>query len=182
MDMFKLVTKKLFPKNELMFIHNAGMILFWPYLTCFFNSLDLIKNDNFVNEARRKRACLLLHYMVTGMHEASENELTLNKILCGMDLHIPVQMHYSFNENESNSCVILLKSVIQDWPVLKNVSLHKLCKMFFLRDGFIRTRDGCLILHVEEKPYDFFLDNVPWEFYTIKLPWMENLLFVEWGI
>ncbi|MGA1870240.1 MAG: contractile injection system tape measure protein [bacterium] len=171
-----------FDDSEEIYINNAGIVLLWPYLNPFFNTVGLVENQQFVDEDKKERAVLLLHYLASGLRGACEYEVMLNKILCGIDQDTPLTLLVEFSEKEINECENLLKAVIQNWPALKNVSVRGFREMFLVREGIISVRDGRWVMRIEEKAYDVLIDKMPWSISTIKLPWMTDLLFVEWRL
>jgi hypothetical protein len=171
-----------FSSSEEIYVKNAGLILLWPYLARFFTNLGLLRNDGFVNEAAKERAVGLLHHLGSGSGEAPEYELMLNKILCGIDPETPIWPCFTITETEIKECGNLLRSVICNWPVLKNVTLSGFQSMFLKREGIISTRDGHWVLRVTQQAHDVLLDKMPWGINTVKLPWMPELLFVEWRL
>jgi len=66
-------------------IFNAGLILFWPFLTRLFEHLSFIKDGNFVNNESRNRAVYLLQYLAYNRIDFPEHHLVLNKLLVEMD-------------------------------------------------------------------------------------------------
>jgi hypothetical protein len=177
-----LTKTDVFSGSEEIYVHNAGLVLLWPYLARFFENLGLLANYQFVNEAANERAIQLLHYLGSSNGEAPEYELMLNKILCGIDPEAPIQPFFTINETEIVECESLLQSVIKLWPVLKNVTIAGLRSMFLKREGIISIRDGHWLLRIEEQAHDVLLDKMPWGINTVKLPWMPELLFVEWRL
>ncbi len=172
----------IFADSQEIFIHNAGLVLLWPYLPMFLESLGLIENNRFRDEDARERAVFLLHYLAFGAGETPEYHLMLNKILCGIDPEAPLQPFFTINETEIVKCENLLQSAIYNWPVLRNVTIPGLRSMFLKREGIISTRDGHWLLRIEEQAHDILLDKMPWGINTVKLPWMPELLFVEWRL
>jgi hypothetical protein len=178
----KLPSMDTFSAPEEIFVKNAGIVLLWPYLFSFFESLGLVKGGRFINEDASERAALILHYLAFGSGAAPEYELMLNKILCGIRPGTPVKPYFEINGKEVAECENLLQAVIRNWPALKNVSVSGLRKMFLQREGMVFTRDGHRILRAAGQAYDILLDQMPWGIGTVKLPWMAELLLVEWRV
>jgi hypothetical protein len=66
-------------------------VLVHPFLRYFFEGLNLLDHDlGFKSQYNAFKAIHLLQYIVTGEEGAMENELMLNKILCGIDLTEPI--------------------------------------------------------------------------------------------
>lgn len=171
-----------FSDAEEIYVGNAGLILVWPYLSKFFETLGLVTNRGFVDEEASARAVYLLHYLAFGTGEIPEYSLMLNKILCGIDPGVPLKPGFEITETEIAECENLLQAVIFNWPVLRNVTIAGLRSMFLIREGILRIRDGHWALSVENQAYDILLDKIPWGISMVKLPWMPELLFVEWRL
>ena len=73
-----------FTKNSELFIENAGLVILWPYLTRFFQSLELIEGKQFVSETAAHKSAILLQYLADGQLDTPEYLLVFNKILCGL--------------------------------------------------------------------------------------------------
>ena len=73
--------------DDTIYIANAGMVLLWPYLQRFFENRELVRNGSFISRQAREKAILLLQHLTDPEVRITENQLPLNKILCGMDLH-----------------------------------------------------------------------------------------------
>ena len=173
---------ELFAESEEFYVNNSGIVLFWPYLEKFFESVGLLENRQFKDQESQEKAILLLQFIVNGETTFDEYDLVLNKILCGLDPNTPIPVAMSFADHELSEAVDLISALIQHWSILKNTSPDTLRQMFLIRDGMIMKRDGNWVLRVEDQSLDVLLDKMPWQFTTIKLPWMENLIFVEWRL
>jgi hypothetical protein len=57
--------------NEPKRVANAGAVLLWPYLPCFFDQIGLVEEGEFLNADARGRGVMLIHYLVTGSTEAA---------------------------------------------------------------------------------------------------------------
>ena len=68
------------------YIKNAGIVIVWPFLTRFFETLNLAKGISFNNEESQIKAILILQYLVDGKTHWNEHELFMNKIICGYPL------------------------------------------------------------------------------------------------
>ena len=75
---------------------------------------------------------------------------------------------------------MLLKSVLSNWPALKNTSIAGLRESFLNREAKLQLQDESWKLIVQSKAFDMLLDGLPWSYSTIKLPWMEKPIYVDW--
>jgi len=170
-----------FSDSDEVYIHNSGLILLWPFLTRFFEEIELLQANNFINSNSAERAVLLLQYLVDASTTPPEHLLPLNKLLCGIDLLEPVDTNWEITAQEQAECEELLCAVIQNWSILKNTSIAGLRRAFLERKGILRILDGSWLLQVEPESYDILLDRIPWSIGIIKLPWMREVLSVQWS-
>jgi hypothetical protein len=170
-----------FTDSDEIYIQNAGIVIFWPYLQSFFSSLELTSNNSFMDEKKQEKAVTILHYLASGSLHYSEHEVTLNKILCGIDLETALELDTVLTTEEIEESENLLRAVLRNWAILKNTTPEGLQTMFLRREGQLSVRDGNWLLRVERKTHDILLERMPWTISTIKLPWMERLLLVEWN-
>ncbi|MEX6627296.1 contractile injection system tape measure protein [Tenacibaculum salmonis] len=162
------------------FIENAGMILLGPYISMLFERIGLIENKAFKNDECQQKAIYMLQYAVTGKTESEEQVLLLNKIICGMDIHIPLGFVVTLSTQEKDLVDSLLKAIITHWSAIGNTSVDGFRVSFLCRSGSIIVGKDTFILTVEEKSYDMLLDQIPWSIGQLKLSWMEKLIDITW--
>ena len=163
---------------EGIFIDNAGLVVLHPFLSWFFESLGISKDDKIL---KPDKALGLLHFLATGETESPEYELVLPKILCGIPLSTPVLKNNVITEIEITETRTLLEAVIKHWEALRNTTPDGLRGNFLVRPGKLSLQDdGDWLLQVESRPYDILLDQLPWGISIIKLPWTKTMLRVEW--
>ena len=167
-------------EGEELYIKTAGIVLLHPFLTFFFEKLELVKDKEWVSEDAQRRAVLLLHYVVTKQNSAPEFMLPLNKILCGMEFQEPLEFEFEPTQQEIEFTEALLEAVVNRWTALKNTSQDGLRGAFLVREGKLTFTGTRWILRVDSKPFDMLLDKLTWSINIIKLPWMETILMVEW--
>jgi hypothetical protein len=158
-------------------VQNAGLVILAPFLPVFFKDCGLVKDFSFSNT---DRAIALLHYIVHGNLNYKEFNVTLNKILCGIEEVEPVSLIKEITEEEINKVNDLLTSVISHWKMLKNTSPDGLREGFLQREGKLSFKNDSWYLQVEQKTMDILLQNLPWSIGIIKLPWMKSFLKTEW--
>ncbi|MEX0769195.1 MAG: contractile injection system tape measure protein [Balneolaceae bacterium] len=163
-------------------IQNAGLVLMYPFLVSLFERTHLVKDKQFVNQQAQERGVHLLEYLVSGRQETPEEELFLNKLLCGLDPEFPVPPAIEITEQEDLECDKLLKDVIRQWKALKNTSPAALRSTFLQREGLV-TREGLnggWKIVIERNSFDVLLDKLPWGISIFKMPWNSFLIHVEW--
>jgi hypothetical protein len=168
------------PVGELLPVGNAGLVLVAPYMPRLFMMLGLSDERAFTSPQAAERAALLLQLMVTGEAAAPEPALVLNKLLCGIELALPVPRELAPTEAERSAVDGLLAAVIQHWKVLGTTSLAGLRETFLQREGRLQHADEHWQLNIEPRPFDMLIDQLPWGYATIRHPWMKEVLHVEW--
>lgn len=163
------------------YVTNAGIILCWPYLNRLFDSLGYLLSASFKTPEARERAIHLLGYIATGEENRGEHELTLSKFITGWLLQMPVGKKIKLLKKEKKQADKMLRSLILNWPILKNTSINGLRSSFFHRDGKLRKENEGWRLIVEQKSYDMLLDHLPYSIAIIKLPWNKEILRVDWA-
>ncbi|NEO87276.1 MAG: hypothetical protein F6J87_23895 [Spirulina sp. SIO3F2] len=168
------------PPDAEIYIQNAGLVLFWPFLTHWFTTLSLVAAKQFITLDANHRAILLLQYLVDSSPTSSEAQLALNKLLCGVNLEDSLPTTLELLKTEAQEAETLLTAVIHHWSALGNISSHALQQSFLQRNGLLTFTHDHYLLQVEQKTHDILLDRLPWSIKIIKLPWMEWVLHVEW--
>jgi ADP-ribose pyrophosphatase YjhB (NUDIX family) len=163
-----------------LYVQNAGLVLFHPYLYRFFEKLKLIEDGRFENNIFRVRAAFILQWLASGKQSPPEYMLPLNKILCGLEIYEPFPRDILLTEKEIEACDGLLETVVEHWSALKNTSAEGLRKSFVQREGVLEKEGRNWRLRVERKSYDLLLEKLPWGLSMIKLSWMKTLIMVEW--
>ena len=118
--------------------------------------------------------------MATGDTHFPEFEMPLNKILCGLNLSVPLPSTLILSEEEIRESESLLLSVIRHWEVLKNTGVDGLRANFLCRNGKLFQNERGWKLVVQRLPQDILLDRLPWGISMAKLPWMRTVLSVDW--
>jgi hypothetical protein len=171
--------------REPIYVANAGLILANPFLPHLFDTLDWLVRDaagkpHLRDEATASRAVHLLQYLVDGHTGRPEPRLALNKVLCGMSIAVPVARAIDPTEIERQTCDTLLRSIIENWPILRNTSIAGLRETFLQREGKLTYADVGWRLQVQRKTLDVLVDQVPWSIGVVFHPWMPTALHVTW--
>ncbi|MDD5034756.1 MAG: contractile injection system tape measure protein [Methylococcaceae bacterium] len=168
------------PENEAFYVDNAGMVLLWPFLSRYFQMLDLQERGAFRDVTAQCRAVYLLQYLVSAEEEAPEYRLLLNKILCGLETSLPLEPQARLTDDERRSSEELLYGFTRNWSKLHHTSIAGLREAFLQREGRLVRKEETWTLTVAQKSYDILLDTLPWNLSLIKLGWMQTLLQVKW--
>lgn len=175
-------TGKLVLPSSGIYIDNAGLVILHPFLPNLFQKLNLCEEEVWKNKQSQHKAVLLTQYLVTGQEVFFENELVLNKLMCGFPIEIVVNTKQKISRKEKEICKDLLSAVIEHWNVLKGTSTEALRETFLQRAGKLSVSEThSAELWVEEKGVDILLDSLPWGTGMIRTPWMEEFLMVYWN-
>jgi contractile injection system tape measure protein len=171
--------------RESIFIGNAGLVIANPFLPHLFGTLGLLTRDDagksrMRDEAAASRAVHLLQYLVDGSTDTPEPRLVLNKILCGLPVAMPVERDIEATEEERETCNMLLRSIIENWQILRNTSIAGLQETFLQREGKLVYHDTGWRLQVQRKTLDVLVDQVPWSIGVVFHAWMPSALHVTW--
>ena len=162
-------------------VKQAGLILLHPFLQSLFNSCGWLENNYFVDDDAKISAIYALHFAATGNTTAQEPELTLQKLLVGWPMQMPLPSEWSLSAEHKAEIDTLLGAVIDHWKALKNTSISGLRETFIQRQATLRTLDEGCVVNVEKHSVDILLNQLPWSISLITLSWLKKPLFVNWG-
>lgn len=163
---------------------NAGIVLLHPFLKQLFLKCELINvaSGQFLDVDHQVRAVYLLHYLSTGEWDAPEYQLSIQKLLCGLELHMPIpKLGEPISEKLKNESSKMMKAAIRHWGALGNASPASLQDGFLQREAKLQLTPTGYLLQMERKTLDILMDKLPWNTSRIKLPWMKGMLRVEWA-
>ncbi len=172
--------------SNVIYIKNAGVILFWPYLQRFFGNLGLIDGNQFKDRSSTERAVRMLQFLASPDGVIEENLLPLNKVLCDLDVHelVPTKTDkgkpITISKTEKKACRELTAAVIENWGSIGKTSVEGFQTSFLQREGKLEKTENGWSLKVEQRSFDMLLNSLPWSINLIKLPWMPRPLHVEW--
>lgn len=167
--------------DDALYINNAGLVILAPFLSRFFEMLEMTEDGLFRTEADAERAVHLLQYLASGQQETPEHLLVFNKILCGLPLDHPISSSIEITEEEASVADSLLNAVLQNWGKMQNSSVENLRGSFLIRDGRLLVEEDNWALKVDSKTYDVLLSFLPWSISLIKLLWMRGSVVVKWN-
>jgi len=167
-------------KHKEYYINNSGLVILAPYFLRYFGMVGLKIGKNFRDETSANRAVHLLEYLATKNTQSPENELILNKILCGLPIDYPVTGSIDITEKEIEISESLLGAVVANWSILKDTSNDGLREGFLRREGKIIDEDSHWSLKVDRKTLDILLDHLSWQIGIIQTVDMPKILYVDW--
>jgi len=165
--------------DDPIYINNAGLVLFNPYITTFLSRLGMTEKGKFKDEDSAFRSVHLLQLLVS---EATygEHELVLNKILCNLPVSSSVPMDIELKPSEKLLAKELIEVTMKRWKKGSSGSKESFRASFINRDGRLSMINEEWHLKVDKRGYDVILQTLPWSYGMIKLPWMLKPLIVEW--
>ncbi len=161
-------------------INNAGLVILQSFISPLFSRLGLVSEGKFVTHSARRRAVHYLQYLVSGCCSTAEQNLMLNKLLCGLALYEPVEYEIEIPPVEQEICHSLLESVIAYWSAIGSSSCEGFRGNWLVRDGSLTEAKDRWDLIVDRRAYDVLLARSPFSYSIIKLPWMEKPIYVTW--
>lgn len=165
-----------------LYIDNAGLVILHPFLLNLFQKLNLCNDEVWIDKESQHKAVLLTQYLITGQEIFFENELILNKLICGFPIESVINTKQEISKEEKEICNDLLHVVIEYWSVVKNSSVEALRETFLQRAGKLSLSEAhSWELWVEEKGVDVLLTGLPWGIGMIQTPWMDNFLHCYWN-
>jgi hypothetical protein len=165
---------------DVIYIKNGGLVLLFPFLNYLFQNSGLTQDNKWVSVLHQQKAALITQYAVTGNTNFNENELLLNKLLCGYAIHDVVDTSIEITESDKTHCREMLQSVIHYWEALKNSSPEALQETFLQREAKVSLNHEVIEMWVESKAFDILLQKLPWSIAMVKTPWMEKLIQCNW--
>ncbi len=173
---------KLLLLEQDIYIQNAGLILLHPFLFELAEELNCLENDAFRTKMMQFRAIHAFQFLCTGTLNTPEYALVLNKLLCGMPLHQPIERELPLSTDAIEVIEELLEAIIESQPALGKMTLKQFRERFLQRRGKLtRSSDGNeWLLYVEKKESDCLNTYFEWDYSVIRLPWMSENLYVIW--
>jgi hypothetical protein len=180
----KDVTMPIDEPGDALFIGNAGLILFAPYLPSLFDRLGLLTETSdgprMIGAEAMARGVHLLQYLVDERCDRPEPELVLNKLLCGLPTAQPVAATAALEETDYHLCDSLIDAVIANWSILGNCSRAALRETFLQREGRLVHASPGWTLTVQRRAVDVLVDRIPWSIATVFHRWMPGPVQVAW--
>lgn len=163
------------------YIQNAGLVLIWPFISLLFDKLGLLdKEKTFKNSEVASKGAYILEYACRKNMKIGEQDLVLNKLLCGIPIQTALLLPPILDQEEEALIDEMLQAVIQYWSTLKSTPVDGLREAFLMREGKLELHGSIWILTVAQQSYDLLLDDLTWPINTIQLPWMQNELKINW--
>ncbi|CAM1362691.1 conserved hypothetical protein [Tenacibaculum litopenaei] len=162
------------------FVENAGMVLLGPYIPMLFERMGLLENRVFKDYQSQQKGMYALQYAVHGTNSPEEQELLLNKLVCGVPLQEPLGPEVMLTVDEKTLIDGMLQAIISHWSIIGNTSVEGLRVSFLAREGSLVEEEKKFVLTVEKKSFDMLIDQIPWTIGQLRLNWMEKYIEVLW--
>lgn len=161
-------------------ILNSGLVILQSFIPTLFSRLGLVEDQKFVTHRAQRHAVHLLQFLVTGCRETAEEHLVLNKLLCGLALHEPVEIGIEISAEEEEVCHSLLNAAIGYWNAIGESSIEGFQGNWLVREGSLNDAGDHWDLIVEKRVYDLLLARSPFSYSVINFPWMGKAIYVTW--
>lgn len=161
-------------------INNGGLVLLQSFFTPLFSRLKMLQDGQFIDLNAQRRAVHYLQFLVSGQQQTPEQYLMLNKLLCGLGLHEPIEAGIEMTAAEIELCTSLIGSVIGYWPAIGSSSIDGFRGNWLVRNATLVDANDHWAVNVEKRPYDLLLARAPFSYTVIKLPWMQKAVYVSW--
>jgi hypothetical protein len=181
---FSMDEERLEADGEPIHISNAGLVMVGVFLPQFFSLLDVLEEKptggNRVRPEAVSRVVHLLQFLVDQRTDTPEPLLSLNKVLCGVPLAVPVDREIEITDRERELCDSLLTGLLQQWTIIKDSSVAALRETYLQREGRLDHLPTGWRLRVQRKTVDQLMEYMPWPVSTIAHSWMQEPLYVTW--
>lgn len=161
-------------------VSNAGIVIAQSFFEKLFERLGLLNDGEFSSEAEKQKAIHFLQYLATGKKISNENDLILNKVLCGYPINEPAEPPIDFEESETELIDSLIKAMISYWTAIGDSSIEAVRETFLVRDGTLTEKEDRWELRIRRKTVDVLVDQSPWSFSVISFKWMNKPIYVTW--
>lgn len=162
-------------------VHNAGIVLISSFIGRYFEVLGLVDDDGFTNDDAQYRSVLLLYYLATGKTTAKQEDLLLQRILCGLSPGATLKvLTLEPTEREEELTASLLKTVISYWTTLGETTVGTFRESFLTRSGELAKQQKGWRLRMDKEAFDLLMRTLPWSFSPINFSWMDTVIEVEW--
>ena len=166
--------------SDTIVIQNAGLIILWPFFYRLFDKCGFLIDRKFKDDQSVQKGILMMQYLVAGSTEINENELVLNKILCGVAQRTQIDVKIELTDVELEMCDSLLLGVLKNWEKLSKSSVATLRETFLKREGILIPNELDYNLNIVKETFDMLLDTIPWNISIIQTTFMENRINIDW--
>jgi len=200
-----VITESIAEQKEVrVHLKNSGLVFLWPFLSGFFEEQNVLANNQFNCKQAIHNGVYFLQYLVSKQFKASEIELLLPKLLCGLDYDEVLLPYCPIDENEDEHTLLenlnktrenLIQTAIKRWETLtklkqttkQEITSDFLTNYFLAREGVLlkksydeETNQESWQLSIMRHEYDYLDLLPPWHTSNISLPWMNASIDLYW--
>ncbi|MFK8006916.1 MAG: contractile injection system tape measure protein [Saprospiraceae bacterium] len=172
--------KKEVELGQEIFISNAGLVILNGYLHFFFDQCGYLDESGTIKPELAKRAAQLLQYVFNPTGEYLDEQLMLNKILCGLTANEILSTDFEANDLEKDITSKMLDAIISHWKMVSNSSQEGFRESWLHRKGKLTKKEKHWELNVETSSFDILLDYKPFTLSPVKFNWMKKGIKVNW--
>ena len=169
---------------DAVYIANAGLVLFNPFLPVFFERLGVLSRapgkPRIAGLEAASRAAHLLQYLVDQRCDRPEHGLLLNKLLSGTAPADPLLPAIEPGAGETELCAGMTRALIGNWPAIRDAAPDGVRETFLQREGRLTRGPGRWDLLVQRRTVDVLTDLIPWNRSVVFHPWMAEAVHVTW--
>lgn len=167
--------------NPEIFVKNAGLVILNGYLNYFFEQCGLLDENRNLPAQKAQRAALLLQYVFNpGALLINEEDLVLNKVMCGIPIESQISTDFEASQLEQETTGQMLQAIISHWEMIKNSSPEGFRESWLQREGKLTSQPRGWELLVEQRAFDILLDYKPFSISPVRFTWMPNPINVIW--
>lgn len=170
--------RKLEEEGDFIWVQNAGVILTHPFLKHLFMRIGVLSESNELTDP--VLAAHVLHFVATGQESDFEQEMVLEKILCGLAPEDSIPREVPISEEIRKEVDAFFEAIKSNWKPLAGSSNEAMRETFFRREGKLFVDESGLRLIVERKTVDILLNQLSWPVSIVRFAWLKDILYVEW--
>jgi hypothetical protein len=169
------------PQPGNVFVNNAGVVLLNSFFPALFERLGIMSGHHFIDNNAHIKGAQYLHYLATGCGNTANDNLSLNKVLCGLPLSAVIPGSIETTPEQKEHIEGLLSFAIKRWEAIGDCSVAAFRENWLIRNGMLSEDAAQWNLTVDKKPYDVLISKSPFSFSVIRHPWMNKPLHVHWA-
>ncbi|MEO1261788.1 MAG: contractile injection system tape measure protein [Bacteroidota bacterium] len=166
--------------TEEFFLQNAGIVILQAYLPYFFEQCGLFQDGKFSSVENAKRGAMLLQYIFDEQTTIEEEQLIINKLLCGLRFDEILPNEIQPTEHEKEIISQMFDAIISHWELIKNSTHSGFRESWIRRTGKLVKKEASWELTVEQRAFDILLDHIPFSLSPVKFSWMKEPIIVLW--
>jgi hypothetical protein len=169
--------------DKLKTIEGCGLVLLAPYLTYIFGSLNLLRNNDFKDDASRAKAIAMMHYAIYGTENSVfDSQFYIPYLFCNLAIVTELSEPVSLTQEEITLVDQMLLEITHRCSRLKNASLDAIRENFIQRNGRLTIGSKAINIRVQKRVFDILLEDVFQQETVVTLPWLDKSLHIYWRV